>query len=74
MHQTWGLFYLRMMRTLPMSCHVVPHAHSRHARIARHVHAGMPSTLIKCGTPEITYGRAVRASRPIYIEINRLTF
>ena len=46
----------------------------RHVRIARHAHAGTPAILIKCGAPGITYGRAVRASRTIYIKINRLTF
>ena len=34
----------------------------------------MPAILTKCGAPEITYGRAVHASQPIYIKINRLTF
>ena len=33
-----------------------------------------PAILIKCGAPEITYGCAVHASRPIYIKINRLNF
>ena len=30
--------------------------------------------LIKCGAPEITYGREIRASRTIFIKINCLTF
>ena len=25
MHKTWGLFYSRAMKTLPTSCHVLPH-------------------------------------------------
>ena len=33
-----------------------------------------PAILIKCGVPEITYGRAVHASQTIFIKINRLTF
>ena len=37
-------------------------------------HAGKPAALIIRGAPEITYGRAVRASQTIYIKINRLTF
>ena len=57
-----------------MSCHVVLHVQRRHVRIARHMHAGMTAILIKYGAPGITYGRAVRASRTIYIKINRLTF
>ena len=72
--QTWGLFYSCVMRTLPMSCHVVLHVQCCHACIVWHMHAGMPAILIKCGMPEITYGHAVRASRPIYIKINCLTF
>ena len=28
--------------------------------ITRHAHTGTPAILIKCGTQEITYGRAVR--------------
>ena len=39
----------------------------------RQVHAGKPATLIIRGMPEITYGRAARASRTISIKINRLT-
>ena len=27
MHETWGLIYLYTMRTLPTSCHVLPHVH-----------------------------------------------
>ena len=62
------------MRTLPMSCHVSQHVQSRHACIARRVCAGKPAALTIRGAPEITYGRAVRASRTIFIKINRLTF
>ena len=43
-------------------------------RIARRAHAGKPAALIICGTPEITYGRAIHASQTIFIKINRLTF
>ena len=42
----------------------------RAARACRQ--AGRPNYI--CGAPEITYGRAVRASRTIFIKINRLTF
>ena len=38
------------------------------------MHAGKPTTLCICGTPGITYGRAVCASRMIFIKNNRLTF
>ena len=41
---------------------------------ARRAHSGKPATLSIRGAPEITYGRAVRASRTIYIKNNRLTF
>ena len=57
-----------------MSCHVSQHMQWRHAHIARRAHAGKLATLIIRGAPEITYGHAVRASRTIYIKINRLTF
>ena len=57
-----------------MSCHVSQHMQRRHARIARHAHAGKPAALNIRGAPEITYGRAVHASRTIYNKINRLTF
>ena len=40
----------------------------------RRMHAGKLATLIIRGAPEITYGRAIRASRTIFIKINRLTF
>ena len=43
-------------------------------RIARRAHAGKPADLSIRGAPEITYGRAVRASQTIYIKNNRLTF
>ena len=38
------------------------------------MHASTPATLSKYGAPEITYGRAVCASRTIFIKINCLTF
>ena len=38
----------------------------------RRAHAGKPAALIIRGVPGITYGRAVRASRTIYIKINHL--
>ena len=69
-----GPILFAAMRTFPMSCHVSQHVQRRHARIARHVYAGKPAALIIRGAPEITYGHAVRASRTIYIKINRLTF
>ena len=47
---------------------------SRDARIARRAHAGKLATLIIHGAPEITYGRAVRASRTIYIKITASHF
>ena len=37
-------------------------------------HAGKPAALNIRGAPEITYGRAIRASRTIYNKINHLTF
>ena len=49
------------------ACAVTSCAH----RVAR---ARRQAALIIRGTPEITYGRAVRASRTIYIKNNRLTF
>ena len=73
-HEMWGLFYLRSMKTLPMSCHVLQHVQGRHARIAWHMHAGKPATLIIHGVPGFTYGRAVRTGRTIFIKINCLTF
>ena len=57
--------------------HVMPRVTARavtSCAIARHMHAGTPAILIKCGVPEITYGHAVCASRPIFIKNNRLTF
>ena len=33
------------------------------------MHASTPDILIKCGTPEITYGHAVRASQTIFIKM-----
>ena len=53
------------------ACAVMSCAH-RATRTRRQ--AGKPAALIIRGTPEITYGRAVRASQTIYIKINRLTF
>ena len=50
------------------ACAVTSCAHCT-ARTCRHV-----AILIKYGMPEITYGRAVHASRTIFIKINRLTF
>ena len=49
--KTRGLIYSRAMRTLPTSCHVVPHVQSHHACITRRVHAGKPATLCICGMP-----------------------
>ena len=37
-------------------------------------HASKPATLIICGAPGITYGRAVGASRTISIKNNCFTF
>ena len=36
--------------------------------------AGKLATLIICGMPGITYGRAVHTGQMIFIKINRLTF
>ena len=44
------------------------------ARAVTSCHAGKPAALNIRGAPEITYGRAVHASRTIYNKINRLTF
>ena len=61
-HEMWGLIYSRAMRTVPTSCHVLPHMQWHHARIAWHMHAGKPATLCIRGAPGITYGCAIRAS------------
>ena len=61
MHKMWGLLYLRTMRTLPMSCHVLLHMQCCHVCIARRAHAGKLATLIIRGTPGITYGHAICA-------------
>ena len=61
MHETWGLFCSHAMRTLPTSCHVLPHVQRRHVHIMRHAHAGKPATLTLHGVPGFTYGRAIRA-------------
>ena len=74
MRKMWGLFYLCAMRTLPMSCHVLPHMQWHHARIMWHAHAGKPATLIIRGAPGITYGRDVHAGQMIFININCFTF
>ena len=47
--------------------HVMP-------RVTARALTGKPAALIIHGAPEITYGRAVRASRTIYIKNNCLTF
>ena len=52
--------------------HVMPHVTA--CAVTSCAHAGKPAALIIRGAPEITYGRAVRASRTIYIKNNRLTF
>ena len=57
-----------------MSCHMSQHVQRRHVRIARHMHAGKQAALIIRGAPEITYRRAIHASRTIFIKNNRLTF
>ena len=56
--------------------HGTAHAVMSCAHRAAHAcqHASMPAILIKYGMPEITYGRAIRASRTIFIKINHLTF
>ena len=58
--------------------HVMPRVTARAVTSCAHraacAHAGKPATLNIRGAPEITYGRAVRASRTIYNKINRLTF
>ena len=53
------------------ACAVTSCAH-RAARARRQ--AGRPKYTWRARNPEITYGRAVRASQTIYIKINRLTF
>ena len=55
MCKMWGLIYSCAMRTLPTSCHVLPHVQSHHARIMWHAHAGKPATLCIHGAPGITY-------------------
>ena len=47
MHNTcemWGLIYLCAMRTVPMSCHMLPHVQLHHARIAGGMHTGKLAT------------------------------
>ena len=46
----------------------------RGAYFIQHAHTGKPATINIRGAPGITYGHAVRASRTIFIKINRLTF
>ena len=38
------------------------------------MHAGKLATLILCGTPGFTYGRAIHAGQMIFIKNNCLTF
>ena len=74
MHETWGLFYSRAMRTLPhiMPC-VTAHAVMSCTHCAVHAcrQAGHPNYT---WMPGFTYGHAVHASRTIFIKNNRLTF
>ena len=73
-HKTWGLTYLRAMRTLPTSCHMLPHMQWHHAHITRHTHTGKLATLTICGMPGITYGHAVCAGQMIFIKITTSNF
>ena len=52
-----------------IACAVTSCAHR-----AVHTHAGKLAALIICGVPGITYGRAVHASRTIFIKNNHFTF
>ena len=61
-HETWGLIYSCAMKTVPMSCHVLPHVQRCHAHIAQCAHAGKPATLCIRGMPGITYGHAIHTS------------
>ena len=74
MHETWGLFYSRAMRTLPTSCHMLPHMQYRHVRIVRRMRTGKLAALITCGVPGFTYEHAIHAGQMIFIKIIRLTF
>ena len=74
MRETWGLIYLRKMRTLPMPCHVLLHMQCHHACIAWHAHAGKPPTLCICVTPEITYGHAIHPSQTILSKLTASHF
>ena len=58
------------------SAYVMPHftAHAVTPCIVQCPHTGKPAALCIHGTPEITYGHAVRASQVIFIKINCLTF
>ena len=55
--ETWGLIYLRTMRTVPMSCHMLLHMQCCRVHIAQCAHAGKLATLSICGLPGITYGQ-----------------
>ena len=74
MRETWGLIYLRKMRTLPMPCHVLLLMQCHHACIAWHVHAGKPPTLCICVTPEITYEHAIHPSQTILSKLTASHF
>ena len=57
--------------------HVMPRVTARAVTSCAHrrcAHAGKPAALVIRGVPEITYGRAIRASQTIFIKNNRLTF
>ena len=57
--------------------HVMPRDTARAVTSCAHhaaADAGKPADLSIRGAPEITYGRAVRASRTILAKNNRLTF
>ena len=74
MRETWDLFYLRKMRTLPTTCHMLPHVQWHHGHIVWHAHAGKLATPIIHGVPGISYGHAVHASQMIFTQNNQLTF
>ena len=61
-HVKHGAYFIRAMRTLPTSCHMVTHMQRRRACITWRAHAGMPATLCIHGMLGVTYGCAIHAS------------
>ena len=69
----WPILFARNENIAHVMPRVTAHAVTSCAHVRR-AHAGKPADPSIRATPEITYGRVVRASRTIFIKINRLTF